>query len=147
MLHFLSLFVLMVLTGDLQPDYPVTWHVTTSRTGTNTHQLVIEAYIDEGWVIYGMNTPEGGPEATSFDFEKTESIELLGTTTEKVPAISKFEPLFDTQVLKFSQKATFLQSVNRHGTENVVKGSVRYMACDGTKCIPPTDVPFIALLK
>jgi len=142
---FFTFFTL--LTSDVQDEYPVTWHVTTDRKSGNQYEIQFEAYISEGWVIYGMDTPVGGPIGTTFDYEADENYKLLGDTKEITTPESKFEPLFDIEVLKFSKKAVFAQNVSQFGSSRVLKGNIRYMACDGTKCLPPTDVPFVALLR
>jgi hypothetical protein len=90
---------------------------------------------------------EDGPIPTSFTFGENPNIDLVGDVIETTKPKAEFEPLFDTDVLKFSQKAIFAQRVTQHGDANVVNGNITYMACDGTKCLPPTNVPFVALLK
>ena len=147
MSHSLLFILFSCLSPADQPDYPVTWHIISNKTGSNTYDIRFEAYINEGWVIYGMESSSGGPVPTSFSFEEMKDVEFNGKTAELTKAVSKYEPLFDTEVLKFSQKAIFSQKVSQLGNSNVVKGKINYMACDGSKCLPPTDVPFMALLK
>jgi len=130
-----------------QEEYPVSWHIFTQKTGVRDFTIKFEAYIDKGWVIYGMESSSDGPVATSFNFNENSQFLLLGSTIEDTKPEMKFEPLFDTEVLKFSQKAVFSQKVSKLGKSNVINGRIQYMACDGTKCLPPTDVPFVALLK
>lgn len=141
------LYIALSLLHFQQDQFPVTWHITAENTGQNTFEVQFEAYIDKGWVIYGMESPQDGPIATSFTFNPEKDIRLEGNTAEITKAESKFEPLFDTEVLKFSKKAVFAQKVTQLGSSKVVKGNITYMACDGAKCLPPTDVPFMALLK
>ena len=136
-----------LILPDIQEEYPVTWRISTDKTNESTSEVKFEAYIDNGWVIYGMETATGGPVGTSFSFEPSSEYTLSGQTKEVTKPESKFEPLFDIEVLKFSKKAVFTQNVSHLGSSQVVKGNIRYMACDGTKCLPPTDVPFVALLK
>ena len=131
----------------LQEEYPVSWHIFTQKTGVQDYNIKFEAYINKGWVIYGMQSSPGGPVATSFDFDENLEIHFHGIPTEDTKPEMKFEPLFDTEVLKFSQKAIFSQKVSKLGKSFVVNGRIQYMACDGTKCLPPTDVPFVAVLK
>lgn len=143
----IAFILLNLVATNGQDDYPVTWHVSTDRMSGNQYEVQFEAYISEGWVIYSMNTAEGGPIGTSFEYESSDNYTLLGDTKEVILPEAKFEPLFDIEVLKFSKKAIFTQNVSQIGSSKVMKGNIRYMACDGTRCLPPTDVPFVALLK
>ncbi|MEE9374090.1 MAG: hypothetical protein V3V00_13645 [Saprospiraceae bacterium] len=130
-----------------QEEYPVTWHITAHSAGNNSYEIQFEAFIDKGWVIYGMESSVDGPVATTFSFDATTDIRMEGKTTEITKAEANFEPLFGLEVLKFSKKAIFAQKVIRLGNSMVIKGNINYMACDGSKCLPPTDVPFVTLLK
>ena len=140
-------FILGPQSPEIQEKYPVSWHIFSEKTGIQNYTIKFEAYIDKGWVIYGMQSSDGGPVATSFEFDKTKEFHFLGKPKEDIKPQKKFEPLFDTDVLKFSQKAIFSQAISKLGKSNIIKGRIQYMACDGTKCLPPTDVPFVALLK
>jgi len=147
MLFTFLLFTFSFLNLDSQEEYPVTWHIKAENTGNRTFQVRFEAYIDKGWVIYGMESSADGPVAATFSFDIFNNIRLEGSTKEITKEEVKYEPLFDAEVLKFSKKAIFSQKVTQLGSSRVVKGNINYMACDGTKCLPPTDVPFVALLK
>lgn len=147
MLVTILISILSIFNTDTQEDYPVTWRITSEKTSNSSYNVNFKAFIADGWVIYGMHTPDDGPVATSFNFEEKNDIVLEGQTLEITEAMSKFEPLFDIEVLKFSKKAVFTQKMTRLGSSQVIKGTIKYMACDGTKCLPPTDVPFITLLK
>jgi len=147
MFHSAIVIIFTFLSYSGQQEYPVTWKINSEKTGTNSFEVKFEAFIEEGWVIYGMSSPADGPVATSFDFEEENGIVFEGNTAEITKATSRFEPLFDTEVLKFSKRAIFSQKVSQIGSSKVLNGNIKYMACDGTKCLPPTDVPFVALLK
>lgn len=147
LITFLLSYSGQLSTHIQDPEYPVTWHIYAKSGNNNSHQIMFEAYISDGWVIYGINSPDGGPIATSFTFESNDHINLIGHVNEITPPQVQFEPLFDTEVLKFSQKAVFSQEVKQQGKSNIVNGRIKYMACDGSRCLPPTDVSFWALLK
>ena len=145
---FLGLMTLIASEPlEYQEEYPVAWHIFTEKIGQKDYLITFEAYIDKGWVIYGMEPSVDGPVATNFDFDENNEIQIVGKVQEQTKPERKFEPLFDTEVLKFSQKAAFSQKVTKLGKSYVVNGRIQYMACDGTKCLPPTNVPFVALLK
>lgn len=136
-----------IVPSFAQDEFPVSWRISTESAGENASMVKFEAFIDKGWVIYAMESSDDGPIATSFTFEDSKEIKLEGKTSEITKAESKYEPLFETNVLKFSKKAVFAQKVIQVGSSKVIKGKINYMACDGTKCLPPTDVPFLALLN
>jgi AhpC/TSA family/Disulphide bond corrector protein DsbC len=62
-----------------------------------------------------------------------------------LPAIGETVPVFEgrfriTQDLVVASKATFIKSVGK-GQKLTVAGSLRYQACDETKCFLPAEIP------
>ncbi|MDE5745526.1 MAG: thiol:disulfide interchange protein, partial [Paramuribaculum sp.] len=55
---------------------PIIWNVTSSMTSDTEGEIVFSATIEDGWHLYGLNLPEGGPKATSIDFEKLDGMTL-----------------------------------------------------------------------
>lgn len=103
--------------------------------------IVADAKIEEGWHLYSQNAvTEFGPIPTAFEFSADESFELVGKTTEPEP-IKEFDPNFEDELFFFKDAVTFEQAI-KVINESVIEGTVTYMVCNETMCMPPIDVEF-----
>jgi thiol:disulfide interchange protein DsbD len=84
-----------------------------------------------------------GPVPTQFVFENTPGVEFIGTVQEPVP-VQKYDENFEATLDFFEKEAEFKQKVK--GSKGEVKGTVTYMVCNETMCLPPVDLPFTITL-
>jgi thiol:disulfide interchange protein len=124
---------------------PVTWSFKVEQTKPDEATLLLVATMDHGWHIYSQDVPPppDGPIGTSFNFTRSKDYQLLGKVTES-NAIAERDPMFENQILKyFENKAVFKQKIKILSKEDFkIKGSLEFMCCDDTKCIPPDEVEF-----
>ncbi len=138
------LLFLMMMTGFAVMaqknllEQPVAWSFDLN----DDSKIIFEAEISEGWHIYSQFSEEGGPVPLSFDFDDENGYERIGDVSEHGAAISVYSDLFEIEVIKFKEVARFEQEVKLLEKGVVIKGYLTYMACDGKKCLPPTDIPF-----
>jgi thiol:disulfide interchange protein len=121
---------------------PVSWAVEYEELGGGKYDLIFKATIEEGSHLYAMGIPPGGPIATSFSFEESESYSFDG----ELRGLSKGEEVFDTafemDIVYYSEEAVFKQTVISENSSFTVSGYINYMACDDEKCSPPSDWEF-----
>jgi len=118
---------------------PVEWSFSLGESG-DTHAVLAEAKVADGWYIYSQFLDDGGPIPTSITLEGTE---LVGDPTESGDQISGFDEYFGMDVTKYAKQASFSQGFKvGENTEQVV-GTVRFMACTSKKCLPPTNVDIV----
>ena len=116
----------------------VTWHFSYNAENS---QLVAQASIEEGWHLYSTErTAELGPVPTEFEFASTEGVEFVGDIQEPDPKVA-YDENFGETLYYFEEEVEFLQNLNvTSGKE--VNGTVTYMVCNDTMCMPPVDVEF-----
>lgn len=103
--------------------------------------IIAEANIDKGWHLYSQEIiNEFGPIPTEFVFKESESYELVGSTEEPDP-IKEYDPNFEGEMHFFKDNATFVQKV-KASKESIIEGTVTYMVCNDSMCMPPVDVEF-----
>jgi hypothetical protein len=122
---------------------PVTWSFSHTKSGDNMYDLKFTAQIDEGWSIYGLDIPEGGPISTGFEFNEPKGFTFEGEM--KAPkAVVKYDPNFDMELSMYSERqVTFVRTVKVTSDKPVtVSGELVFMSCDATSCLPPDYVPF-----
>jgi len=139
--------VLVFITGlNAQILEPVKWDFSQNKISDSEYELVFKATIDHKWHLYSQDIPMSPP-ATTFKFESGEGFELLGKVIEESPVIEEYDPNFEMVLKYFAGEAVFKQIVKVTSAEAKVSGSLEFMCCDDTKCLPPTDVDFDFALK
>lgn len=137
----LFLFQILIVNSYSQILEPVTWRFSTEKISDKEFDLIFTASIEPKWHLYSQDIPMTPP-ATTFKFIDTKDVEFVGKVTES-EAIEEFDPNFDIKLKYFANKAIFKQKVKllSSGTKEI-KGSVDFMSCDDTKCIPPAELEF-----
>jgi len=125
-------------------EKPVKWGMYVKQVAPDEYDLYFKAKIEKGWHLYSQDNDENsGPIPTSFSFNPNDALEIVGKATEPKAPVKKFDPNFDVEVKWFSDKAEFIQRVKALSSDDAtLEGSLEYMACDDSKCLPPTKVPF-----
>jgi len=132
------LFTLLSLTGISQNE--ISWNVAYN---TENQTIEFTASIAKGWHLYSQHIADGaGPVATSFTFSELNGVKLKGKV-EEPESIRKFDQSFEATLNFFEGKVTFTQHISKT-TKNssTITGSITYMLCNDTMCLPPVDVPF-----
>ncbi|AKD04297.1 protein-disulfide reductase DsbD domain-containing protein [Pontibacter korlensis] len=135
----------LLLSGSslAQGLQPVQWTFQAERLGPQTYQVLLTATMDTPWVIYSQHTPEGGPLPTTITFEPNPMVLPLGSTMEKGMRQQKQDRTFGVKVRYYRDTVTFVQQVKlRSPVTTALSGTVEYMACDATRCLPPQTVAF-----
>lgn len=141
-----TLFVTAIGWGQIFE--PVKWSFETQKIGENEYELLFKAKIEEGWSVYSQDVEEGGPSPTVFSFTESDTYTLKGKVVEvETNRETKHDPVFDMEVTKFHKLAIFKQKVLVTDTQKPIKGSLRFMCCNNTNCLPPTDVDFVFVLS
>ncbi|CAH8282155.1 thiol:disulfide interchange protein DsbD [Mariniflexile fucanivorans] len=126
---------------------PVKWTTSVNKISDTEYELVATATIDKGWHLYSQTVPEDGPIATSFTFEGNTNYLKKGNTSEDKGHTVQ-DPVFDMEITYFDKKANFKQRIKLKGkVPFVVKGTVEFMVCDDSRCLPPTEVDLVFNVK
>lgn len=145
-LFLFAIGLLISISASSQILKPVKWSYAAKKTSKTEATLYLKATIEEGWHIYSQNLPVGGPVKTSFNFEASKVYKPVGKTIEPKP-ITKFEKSFDMNVSYFEKSVIFQQRVKLTGDRASVKGTLEYMVCDDSQCLPPETVAFSIPIK
>jgi len=125
---------------------PVKWDVSVEQESSNKYNILMTATIDEGWHVYSQKQfgeEFEGPIPTEFTYNASESTyKLLGATLE--PEIQPiYDPVFELDVVYFSDKVTFIQPIEVIKPEGLkIIAEVYYSVCDEEKCLPPDTKTF-----
>lgn len=138
------LYIAVLLSSfSSNAQQPVQWNFSYNQTNETVE---LTAKIEDGWHIYSQHLKENaGPIATSFQFDKNPPIKLKGKTKEPV-AVEKYDVNFESDLSYFEHNVSFTQKI-RPKDATSISGTVTYMVCNETMCLPPVDVPFEVKLK
>jgi len=139
-LIFLAIFAFSI-NLNAQILEPVKWQFSSNKLSDTEYELVFTADIEQHWHLYSQDIPMAPP-ATTFSINEGEGYELVGKVIEESKVIEEFDPNFDMVLKYFAYKAVFKQKVKLLSKSATVTGSLNFMCCDDTKCLPPEDVEF-----
>jgi DsbC/DsbD-like thiol-disulfide interchange protein len=148
-----KLFALFVVTlvafgSQAQMKNPVQWAFTAKKVNATTYEVHLTATIEDGWHVYSQTTPDGGPAPTAIAFSKNPLLVLDGTAREVGKLEQRHEALFGVDVKQFSHKVDFVQVVKLKGkAKTALTGSVDFMTCNDSQCLPPQTQKFSIALK
>lgn len=122
---------------------PVQWTASSKKISDKTYEVRLSATIPDGWHIYSQNTPDGGPVPTEIIFTKNPLVITQGKAKEVGKMEKHFEPLFNVDVLQYSEKVDFVQIVKlKANVKTKVDVAVEFMVCDDKQCLPPSTKKF-----
>lgn len=123
---------------------PITWNSSVEMNGDREGRLVFKASIDDGWHLYGINLPAGGPNATKFTFDRVEGLTLKGDITPSRAPHEQVDMVFNLKLNWWEGKVEFYQdfTLNEPGGAYLVDASVTFQGCNDGSCIPPSTETF-----
>jgi thiol:disulfide interchange protein len=140
LVFFLSGFIQNIPAQILDP---VDWEFEYTWVTDKEIDLLFKAEIEDKWHLYSQNIAEGGPIPTSFTFTPSEHYRLSGKTIEVTKPETRHDPSFGIDIRMFSHEAIFKQRIILlTGQDFVLEGSIEYMSCDNSRCLPPKTEEF-----
>ena len=136
------LMLLVALAVQAQIQDPVKFKTEWKQLTDNEVEIVFTGTIDPGWHVYSTDLGDGGPISATFNTDKLEGAELVGTLKPVGKEVSSFDKLFEMQVRYFEHTAQFTQALKLTGGGYRVEGYLEYGACNDENCLPPTQVEF-----
>jgi hypothetical protein len=140
----LIIIVLFIyVRGTAQVLEPVKWVTTVKKISNTEYELITTANIDAIWHLYSQNVPENGPIPTKFTYEGNGNYLRKGNTSEEEGNTS-LDPVFKMNIKYFKKEATFKQRIKLKTNEKFqIIGVVEFMACDDSRCLPPTEIELV----
>ncbi len=122
---------------------PITWESSLEMTSKDEGVLKFNAMIEDGWHLYALNLPEGGPNPTEFKFEKIDGVELVGGVEPSTPATETVDMVFNLKLGWWASDVSFTQKFKIIGDgEYDISGRITFQGCNDQMCIPPSKEMF-----
>ena len=109
----------------------------------STFRVQLTAKMDEGWHLYSITQPAGGPIATRVSVSKGQPVTLAGTIDGPQPRVV-FDQSFGMDTELYDGEATFgiplkLAADAKAGTQKITIETY-FQACNDQLCLPPRTV-------
>lgn len=135
--------ILCVAAVSAQIVTPVKWSVDSRMTSDTEGEIVFKAMIEEGWHLYGLTLPDGGPKPTSVTYDRLEGVELVGDLTPSVAPVERVDMVFHLKLSWWEGDVSFVQKFRLTGSKGyAVDGTITFQGCNDGSCIPPTRETF-----
>jgi DsbC/DsbD-like thiol-disulfide interchange protein len=143
MKKILFLVAIIFTAGAAFGQNPVSWSYEAKKKSAGVYEIVITAELSSPWHLYSQNTGKGGPIPTKISFKPNPLVTKTGSVKEIGKLEKHFDENFKTDVLYYSNRVEFVQTVKLKGnTKTNIAGTVEYMVCDDSKCLPPARKTF-----
>ncbi|HNP24149.1 MAG TPA: protein-disulfide reductase DsbD family protein [Panacibacter sp.] len=140
--------ILFTFSAMAQIKDPVKWSFSATKKSDKVYELTFTAEVEKPWHIYSQHTPKGGPVPTKFVYKVNPLIKADASVNESSNIKTIHEEVFGVDVKYFEGKAVFTQIVNlKSAAKTNIAGTIEYMACNNTTCMPPKKVPFDITLQ
>lgn len=143
-----KILLLIVLIGVAGASFaqladPVKWTYTATKKSNKVYEITYTAIIAKPWHIYSQTTPKGGPVPTKFVYKTNPLLTVTGIPKEEGALVKKHEDVFGVDVKYFDNKVVFTQTVIlKSAVKTNISGTIEYMVCNDSQCLPPKKVSF-----
>lgn len=145
-IRILILAILAMVSQSVasQIHTPVKWTSELKFVNDNEAVVNMTATIDDGWHVYGLDIPKGGPVATSASWN-LKGAELDGALVAATPVHEEIDMVFHLKLSWWEKKFVLTQKVRITDKDAYDIGCVvEYMVCNSKKrtCLPPQKEQF-----
>ena len=136
--YLIALTAVMAVVIGAAASQPVKWRTSVRMTSPTEGTVTVRAIIPEGFHLYGMSMPEGGPKATSLDFTGSCGITLIGSTGFAPAPVTAHDEAFGCDLQWWAGRVAFTQRFRLTDPKDAkVNIKISFMTCNGTNCTPP----------
>ncbi len=141
-IQILAFLLCCAFTAQAAKLDPVHWTLTSESDKAppgSSIVLKLSASLDEGWHLYSLTTPKGGPIPTTIGLLDNPAV--AGFKLYQPKPERKFDPNFNLDTETFQKEAIFwiVADLKKDAPPGPLEISawVRYQSCDDRQCLPP----------
>jgi DsbC/DsbD-like thiol-disulfide interchange protein len=131
-------FCLYISALGQRPSEVVQWTSTTTKSTATSAAVKLSAQIEDGWHVYALSQPPGGPTPLRISLPAGSGVELEKPVVE-TEVSRHLDPNFKMETLYYLKAANFNLAIKKTGptTSETVPIDVRFQACNDRLCLPP----------
>lgn len=139
---FIGLGMAGIGSAQAPPNGTVQWTATLAATGNATN-LELSGAIEDGWHVYALTQPPGGPTALRVTVDDNEIAQAVGTPSGTSPQ-KRRDPSFGLETRFYTHSFTIRLPVQLKqpaaAGNQLIPVSVRFQTCSDRECQPPTTI-------
>jgi len=139
---------LCIAAHGQRPTEIVKWTATTTKAASNSASVTLSAAIEDGWHVYALTQPPGGPIPMKISVP-TGSPFVLKTPVPEGKVTRHLDPNFNMDTVYYLKNVSFSialqEDTNAHA--EAIPLDVRFQACNDRLCLPPYTAHLTAELK
>ncbi|HEX3926687.1 MAG TPA: cytochrome c biogenesis protein CcdA [Gemmatimonadales bacterium] len=120
--------------------HPVTWVISAPSTALAAgipFTAQAHATIPQGWHLYSISEPPGGPIGTSVELPAESGFIAAGPVTARAPDVAE-DPNFNLKTETYTDSVTLnVPVITRSGGKRTLAFDITYQACTDRFCLPP----------
>ncbi|NLA94931.1 MAG: thiol:disulfide interchange protein [Bacteroidales bacterium] len=122
--------------SDLSSGSPVSVKQSVKQT-SDTLSVSFDVTISNGWHVYSVTVPEGGPTRASVRYDSISGASPLGPLRFKGDEKTMYDKVFEMEVSYFEKKVIFTQDFRLTAPVWHIEGALAFGACNNESCLPP----------
>lgn len=141
-----SSFLFFAFPAILFAQSPTKWSLASDAKGKtfksgDAFKTELKAEIEEGWHLYAVEQPSGGPFPTRITVAEEAPFKIDGKIESPTP-ITQFDPNFQIETKFFDKQASFILPLKASAetTSDSLAINVRFQVCNDSLCLPPKTV-------
>ncbi len=142
----LFIFCLTTFAASSFAQNPVKWSLESDAKGkalkaNDVLNAKIKAEIENGWHLYAIEQPEGGPFPTKISVPENLPLTIEGKIISPA-VVTKLDPNFQIETKFFEKTAEFNVPLKTTADSNAddLKLNIKYQVCNDKVCLPPKTV-------
>lgn len=144
--RLIALLAFFTIFSALSAQNPIRWRTLVNVDEAGTGTITFRALVEPGWHLYGLEMPEGGPKATSFELSG-KGLEFTGKIKPSRKPVVADDPMFGMPLSWWDSKVEFTVPVRLTAESGTFECKITFMACDGTTCRPPVTEAIAGTVK
>lgn len=138
----ISFLIAIVIAASAQMVDPITWSVRLEKVSDTEGIVRFDASIEDGWHLYGLSLPAGGPRPTAITFNHVDGVEIGEVTPSRKP-IEKVDMVFHLKLSWWNSDVSFTAPYKITSADpGAITGTITYQGCNDETCIAPSKEPF-----
>jgi hypothetical protein len=138
---FRTLFMLLSICFAAQAQRPsevVKWNAELTGTRANAQSAKLSATIMDGWHVYALSQPAGGPTPLKITIPSGSPFMVEGPIAE-TQVVRHFDPNFNMETDYYIKTANFTLALKELDAARgeILPIDVRFQACNDRLCLPP----------
>jgi len=138
-LLFILLTAFFISSSFAQILNPVRFNYSVVKKGKDTYEVHIKTNLDTRWHIFSVKNPDGGSDPTTI---KLTDGKPVGAIKEVGKMITEYSKEFKVDQKYFEGSVEFVQLVKLKPGSKKIAGTIEYMVCNDSRCLPPKLVEF-----